>query len=89
MFAVNTNLPPPPLPAECIPASIGNVFPLYCAMSHDRTLRHICTEHNMQALRVNERKLVQFGLLRGLIRRVHKVGRTRGVGVWCIGCMVV
>ncbi|KAF0286928.1 GATOR complex protein NPRL2 [Amphibalanus amphitrite] len=57
---------------ECIPASMGNVFPLYCAMTHDRTLRDICTEHNMQTMRVNERKLVQFGLLRGLIRRVHK-----------------
>ena len=56
---------------------MGSVFPLYCAMTHDRTLRDICTEHNMQALRVDERKLVLFGLLRGLIRRVHKVGPAR------------
>ncbi|XP_037088178.1 GATOR complex protein NPRL2-like isoform X2 [Pollicipes pollicipes] len=57
---------------ECIPASVGHVFPLYCALTHSRTLRDLCTEHSMQALRVNERQLVQFGLLRGLIRRIHK-----------------
>lgn len=34
--------------------------------------RDLCLRFNPANLKINERKLVQFGVLHGLIRRVHK-----------------
>jgi hypothetical protein len=53
--------------------TLQDVFMMYCSMTHGTTLRDLCVRFNPQALRIDERKLVQFGLLHKLIRRVHKV----------------
>lgn len=41
-------------------------------MTRGTTIRDLCLRFNPTNLRINERKLVQFGVLEGLIRRVHK-----------------
>lgn len=52
--------------------SFRDVFRLYAAMTRGTTIRDLCLRFNPTNLRINERKLVQFGILEGLIRRVHK-----------------
>jgi hypothetical protein len=59
--------------ADSNPPNLRDVFMMYCSMTHGTTLRDLCVRFNPQALRIDERKLVQFGLLHKLIRRVHKV----------------
>lgn len=54
------------------PPNLRDVFMMYCNMTHGVTFRDLCIRFNPQALRIDERKLVQFGLLHKLIRRVHK-----------------
>jgi len=46
---------------------------MYSSMTYGTTVRDLCVRLNPHPLRINERKLVQFGLLEGLIRRVYKV----------------
>jgi len=59
--------------AESNPPNLQDVFMMYCNMTHGTTFRDLCIRFNPQARRIDERKLVQFGLLHRLIRRVHKV----------------
>ncbi|XP_072382097.1 GATOR1 complex protein NPRL2 [Diabrotica undecimpunctata] len=54
------------------PPTIRDVFRLYAAMTRGTTIRDLCIRFNPSNLRINERKLVQFGVLEGIIRRVHK-----------------
>lgn len=49
-----------------------SVFMLYCGLTYGTSVRDICTRSNPHMLGVDERKLVQFGLMKGLIRRIHK-----------------
>lgn len=51
---------------------LRDVFRMYAAMSRGTTIRDLCIRFNLNNLRINERKLVQFGVLEGLIRRVQK-----------------
>ena len=46
---------------------------MYASMTHGNSMRDLCQRLNPQNLRINERRLVQFGLIEGLIRRVYKV----------------
>ncbi|XP_076263040.1 nitrogen permease regulator-like 2 isoform X1 [Rhynchophorus ferrugineus] len=52
--------------------NLRDVFRTYAAMTRGTTIKDICNRFNMANMRINERKLVQFGVLEGLIRRVHK-----------------
>lgn len=52
--------------------SLRDVFRMYAAMTRGTTIRDLCLRMNPSALWINERKLVQFGVLEGLVRRVHK-----------------
>lgn len=45
---------------------------MYAAMTRGTTVRDLCVRFNPPNLRINERKLVQFGVLEQLIRRVQK-----------------
>lgn len=45
---------------------------MYAAMTRGTTIRDLCQRFNPSNLRINERKLVQFGVLEEIIRRVHK-----------------
>ncbi|KAH9505029.1 Nitrogen permease regulator-like 2 [Bulinus truncatus] len=57
---------------RCLP-EIRDVFMLYCSFTPGITVKDICTRQmNPHTLRVDERKLVLFGVMKGLIRRIHK-----------------
>ena len=49
-----------------------DIFQLYCALGPGVTVKDICTRFNPHALKIDERKLIQFGLMKGLIRRLQK-----------------
>ncbi|XP_041047980.1 GATOR1 complex protein NPRL2 isoform X3 [Cetorhinus maximus] len=53
-------------------ASLRDVFQLYCGLSPGTTARDLCSRYAQQLQQVDERKLIQFGLMKGLIRRLHK-----------------
>lgn len=55
-----------------------DVFKLYCSMTHGTTVRDLCIRYNPSSLKIDERKLVQFGCVQGLIRRIHKYPITVG-----------
>jgi hypothetical protein len=57
------------------PAALKNIICMYAGMTYGTTVRDLCIRFNPQALGINERKLVQFGVLEGLIRRIYKVRR--------------
>lgn len=52
--------------------SIHDIFVLFCGMEPGTTVRDLCTRYNPHGLQVDERRLIQFGLIKGLIRRLHK-----------------
>lgn len=54
------------------PAFLRDIFRMYSNMTHGSSMRDLCQRLNPQSLRINERRLVQFGLIEGLIRRVYK-----------------
>nr|XP_014433872.1 GATOR complex protein NPRL2 [Pelodiscus sinensis] len=53
-------------------ASLRDVFQLYCGLSPGTTVRDLICRYTLQLQRVEERKLIQFGLMKGLIRRLQK-----------------
>ncbi|XP_046814588.1 GATOR complex protein NPRL2 isoform X3 [Vespa crabro] len=57
------------------PAYLRDIYRMYASMTHSCSMRDLCQRLNPQNLRINERRLVQFGLIEGLIRRVYKVYR--------------
>ncbi|XP_077582687.1 GATOR1 complex protein NPRL2 [Stigmatopora nigra] len=52
--------------------SVRDVFQLYCGLSPGTTVRDLCSRYSQQLQRVDERKLIQFGLMKSLIRRLQK-----------------
>ncbi|CAH1154224.1 unnamed protein product [Phaedon cochleariae] len=52
--------------------TLRDVFRMYAAMTRGTTIRDLCVRFNPPILRIDERKLVQFGILEQIIRRVHK-----------------
>ncbi|XP_035742508.1 GATOR complex protein NPRL2-like isoform X2 [Vespa mandarinia] len=54
------------------PAYLRDIYRMYASMTHSCSMRDLCQRLNPQNLRINERRLVQFGLIEGLIRRVYK-----------------
>ncbi|XP_029946812.1 GATOR1 complex protein NPRL2 [Salarias fasciatus] len=53
-------------------ASLRDVFQLYCGLSPGTTVRDLCSRYAQQLQRVDERRLIQFGLMKSLIRRLQK-----------------
>ncbi|XP_069500153.1 GATOR1 complex protein NPRL2 isoform X4 [Ambystoma mexicanum] len=53
-------------------ASLRDVFQLYCGLSPGTTVRDLICRYTQQIQRVDERKLIQFGLMKALIRRLQK-----------------
>ncbi len=49
-----------------------DVFMLYCAMGPGITIKDLCVRHDMAILKVNPRLLIQYGLIKGFIRRLDK-----------------
>lgn len=54
------------------PPALRDIFRMYANMSIGTSIRDLCIRTNPHPLRINERKLVQFGMLEGLIRRIYK-----------------
>ncbi|XP_072026942.1 GATOR1 complex protein NPRL2-like [Amphiura filiformis] len=54
------------------PPTVHSVMLLYCSLGPSTTVKDLCMRHDPRALHIDERHLIQFGLLRGLIRRVHQ-----------------
>ena len=52
--------------------SIRDAVNLYCKLRTGTTIRALCARYSPQKSGIDEAKLIQFGLLHGLIRRLHK-----------------
>lgn len=52
------------------PPSSRSILQLYCALGPGTTVRDLCLRHDPKSLGVDERNLIQFGVVRGLIRRL-------------------
>ncbi|XP_054289536.1 GATOR complex protein NPRL2 [Macrosteles quadrilineatus] len=52
--------------------SVRDVFRMYTGMTHGTTVRDLCLRFDPSALHIDERRLVQFGVLEGLIRRIQR-----------------
>ncbi|CAG9103130.1 unnamed protein product [Plutella xylostella] len=52
---------------------VSDAFRMYAGMTYGTCIRELCRRLRPQDLAINERKLVLFGVLEGLIRRVYKV----------------
>lgn len=53
-------------------AKVRDVFRIFASMAHGATFGELCVRINPAALNINEKQMVLFGLLEGLIRRVDK-----------------
>ncbi|XP_020854953.1 GATOR1 complex protein NPRL2 isoform X3 [Phascolarctos cinereus] len=53
-------------------ASLRDVFQLYCGLSPGTTVRDLIGRYTQQLQHVDERKLIQFGLMKNLMRRLQK-----------------
>lgn len=53
-------------------ANVRDVFRIFASMAHGATFGELCVRFNPAALNINEKQMVLFGLLEGLIRRVDK-----------------
>ncbi|XP_071959760.1 GATOR1 complex protein NPRL2-like [Antedon mediterranea] len=49
-----------------------SVFKLYCGLRPATTVKDLCSRYDPRSLRINERHLIQFGVMQGLLRRLHK-----------------
>ncbi len=49
-----------------------DVLLLYCGLTAGTTVRDLCSRYNPHSMGVDPRKLIQFGLMHCLIRRLHK-----------------
>ncbi|XP_052081815.1 GATOR complex protein NPRL2-like [Mytilus californianus] len=54
------------------PPNFRDIFLLYCSLGPGVTVKDICSRFNPHALKIDERKLIQFGLMKGLVRRLQK-----------------
>lgn len=53
-------------------ASVRDVFRIFASMAHGATFGELCVRFNPAALNINEKQMVLFGLIEGLIRRVER-----------------
>lgn len=53
-------------------AKVKDVFRIFASMAHGATFGELCVRFNPAALNINEKQMVLFGLLEGLIRRVDR-----------------
>lgn len=58
------------LPGKC--PAIGDVFRLYCRLEAGLAVRDLTVMHDLNVIGVDERMLVQFGLMRSMIRHLQK-----------------
>lgn len=56
---------------ELLP-NFHSIFRMFCSMNYGITVRDLCLQFNPSALNIDEKLLIRFGLLKGLIRRIHR-----------------
>lgn len=52
--------------------SFRSIFEMYCSFHLSNSVRDVCARTNPHSLGIDERKLVQYGVMKGLLRRLHK-----------------
>ncbi|XP_064605500.1 GATOR1 complex protein NPRL2-like isoform X1 [Liolophura sinensis] len=71
-----------------------DVFKLYSNLTPGTTVRDLCSRYNPHGLRIDEKKLTQYGLMKGYIRRLNKYPvklldsdyKGKQLYQWCNGC---
>lgn len=56
---------------EMLP-NFRSIFRMFCTMNYGITIRDLCNQFNPSSLNIDEKRLIRFGLMKGLIRRIHK-----------------
>ncbi|XP_037575012.1 GATOR complex protein NPRL2-like isoform X1 [Dermacentor silvarum] len=49
-----------------------SIFEMYCSFHLSNSVRDVCARTNPHSLGIDERKLVQYGVMKSLLRRLHK-----------------
>lgn len=49
-----------------------SIFRMFCSMNYGFTIRDLCLQFNPSNLNIDEKRLIRFGLMKGLIRRIHR-----------------
>jgi hypothetical protein len=52
--------------------SFRSIFKIFCNMNYGITIRDLCLQFNPSSLNIDEKRLIRFGLMKGLIRRIHR-----------------
>lgn len=52
--------------------SYKSIFKMYCSMNYGITIRDLCLQFNPSSLNIDEKRLIRFGLMKGLIRRIQR-----------------
>ncbi|EDO27172.1 predicted protein [Nematostella vectensis] len=56
----------------CVLPTFHDIFQLYSGLTPGVTVRDLCYRYHPYKLRIDERRLIQFGMMKGFIRRLHK-----------------
>lgn len=59
------------IPSEEAP-KFKTIFRIFCSMNYGITVRDLCLQYNLHTHNIDEKELIRFGLLKGLVRRVHR-----------------
>ena len=57
--------------SELLP-DFKSIFRIFCSMNYGITMRDLCLQFNPSISNIDERRLIRFGLMNGLIRRIHR-----------------
>lgn len=52
--------------------SFRSIFRMLCGMNYGITIRDLCFQFNPSSLNIDEKRLIRFALMEGLIRRIHR-----------------
>lgn len=58
-------------PQDMLP-NFRSIFRIFCSMNYGITIRDLCLQFNPNQLNIDEKRLIRFGLMKGLIRRIHR-----------------
>lgn len=76
LFDLKTGLAQECLAYTTIPNSqettIDRIFALYCGLKYGLSVQDWMEEHQVNMLNIDERRFISFGVIKGLIYRVHK-----------------
>ncbi|ORY90531.1 nitrogen permease regulator 2-domain-containing protein [Syncephalastrum racemosum] len=57
---------------DATPPSLHRIFSLFCALQYGSSIRDWIDEHQVNTLPIDVRRFISFGVIKGLIYRVHK-----------------